>query len=130
MAATVVRADHTAIEMEQLLTTECCVCNEERPSDGFVGCRPTGKNCLFTRRTINQLTNKSPALEGSSSSHTFCTSCVAHHADATLQDFTMLAPDASGLRCMNADCLHSILLGKFAFGGPNERVHNLLLLLK
>lgn len=33
--------------------------------------------------------------------------------EATLNDFTLLSPDASGLRCMDPECSQAIVLGMF-----------------
>lgn len=43
--------------------------------------------------------------------HKCCQSCAVIHAERTLKDYTLLSPEADGLRCMEADCDQSILLG-------------------
>ncbi|KAH7668122.1 hypothetical protein AAVH_43041 [Aphelenchoides avenae] len=88
MTSTLSRSDHVAIDMEQLLT-ECSVCSEGHPLDDFGRCT---------------------LAAGGSISHTYCKACVVRHAEATLDDFTLLSPDASGLRCMNPECSQAIVL--------------------
>ncbi|KAH7721179.1 hypothetical protein AAVH_11268 [Aphelenchoides avenae] len=88
MTSTLTEGDHVSIEMEQLLA-ECSVCSEGHPLDDFVRCSPAA---------------------GASVTHTYCKACVVLHVEATLNDFTLLSPDASGLRCMDPECSQAIVL--------------------